>query len=239
MEEEEEKTSPEKQSASLYGPTQLVGLLEKTATKVEAINASVGDLFGDDNEDVFRDIEEDQFKKPQELDGSKSSSRLSPAAKCSPKESLTRCDADAEVPPVVQDASGLDESSLCLKRGKRKLISSDESGTADESSERLNDESCDSPLLVVQKRRRKKKRSAFIDDEAALSEDGDGVSGDEDDGDHMDALEASFVDDATQGEDNATMYLKSIKSPAAASGRGRRPLRPITADLFSQVQVLS
>ena len=105
-------------------------------------------------------------------------------------------------------------------------------------------ESCDSPLLVVQKRRRKKqkKKSAFIDDEAALSEDDNDVSGDEsEDGDHMDALEASFVDDATQ-KGNETMYLKSLRSPAAAA-RGhaglqqRRPLRPITADLFSQVKV--
>ena len=98
-----------------------------------------------------------------------------------------------------------------------------------------------------QKRRRKrKKKSAFIDDEAALSEDGDGVSGDEsdEDGDQMDALEASFVDDATQRDDNATMYLKSLKSPAAAANgrhgglQQRRPLRPVTADLFSQVRVL-
>ena len=108
-------------------------------------------------------------------------------------------------------------------------------------------ESCDSPLVVVQKRRRKKqkKKSAFIDDEAALSEDDNDVSGDEsEDGDNMDALEASFVDDATQ-KGNETMYLKSLKSPAAATARGhaglhhRRHLRPITADLFSQVKVFS
>ena len=126
LKEEEEKTAPEKQSESLYGPTQLVGLLGKTVTKVSdqgTINAS-GDLFGgDDDEDVFRDIEDDQFKKPQELDGSKLS------AKCSPKVVLSRCDAaDAKVSPVVQDASDChDESSLCVQRGKRKLISSDES----------------------------------------------------------------------------------------------------------------
>ena len=69
-EEKEEKTAPEKHSESLYGPTQLVGLLEKTVTKAsgdqETINAS-GDLFGgdDDDEDVFRDIGDDHFKKPQ------------------------------------------------------------------------------------------------------------------------------------------------------------------------------
>ena len=52
--------------------------------------------------------------------------------------------------------------------------------------------------MAIQKKRRKKK-SAFIDDEADLSEDGGGaVSGDESDGEHMDALEASFVDDGTQ-----------------------------------------
>ena len=99
---------------------------------------------------------------------------------------------------------------------------------------------------MVQKRRRKKqkKKSAFIDDEAALSEDDNDVSGDEsEDGDHMDALEASFVDDATQ-KGNETMYLKSLKSPAAAANgrhgglQQRRPLRPVTADLFSQVRVL-
>ena len=142
MKEGEEKAAIEKQSVSLYGPTQLVGLLDKTVTKssgCETINAS-GDLFGDDEEeDVFRDIEDDQFKKPQELDGSKSSSRLTPA-KSSPKVSLTGCDEGTEVSSVAHDASGHDESSLCLKRGKRKLISSDES----------HNESCDSTLLLVQ-----------------------------------------------------------------------------------------
>ena len=96
--------------------------------------------------------------------------------------------------------------------------------------------------MTSQQKRRRKKRSAFIEDEAALSgEDDSGDDEGEEDGAHLDAFEASFVDDATQrGNDDEAMYLKSIKSPTATRGRGglqqqRRPLRPVTADLFSQV----
>ena len=185
---------------SLYGPTQLVNLLNKTADGSKSVaseamstskqprksgvsttksadhatmNAS-GDLFGDDDDDdMFRDMADDSFKKPKELDGSKmavpkqpqksvsmasevlSTSRQTPSpAKCSPEVLLTRC--DAEVTPVSEAAAtskqpqrsnmspaAHDESSLCVRRGKRKLVSSDESSAG------LN-ESCDSPLLVVQ-----------------------------------------------------------------------------------------
>ena len=123
---------------SLYGPTQLVNLLNKTADGSKSVaseamstskqpqrsgvsrtksadhatmNAS-GDLFGDDDDDdMFRDLGDDSFKKPQELDGSKmavpkqpqksvsmaseapSTSRKPPSpAKRSPEVLLTRCD---------------------------------------------------------------------------------------------------------------------------------------------------
>ena len=179
---------------SLYGPTQLVNLLNKTADGSRSVasettsaskqpqrsdvswtksadhatmNAS-GDLFGDDDDDdMFRDMADDSFKKPQELDGSKmaapkqpqksvsmasealSASRRPPSpAKRSPEVLLTRCDeaaATSKQPPRSSASPAAhDESSLCVRRGKRKLVSSD-----DESSAGLN-ESCDSPLLVVQ-----------------------------------------------------------------------------------------
>ena len=164
LEERDQRTSPEKHSESLYGPTQLVSLLNKTATKamddLPTVNAS-GDLFGDDDEeDVFRDIGEDQFKKPQDLDESKHlaydamaiakqplKSNMSPATKCSPRvSSLNGCDADADISPVAQDTSDChEESTLCVRRRKRNLISSDESSAG------LN-ESCDSPLLMIQGR---------------------------------------------------------------------------------------
>ena len=85
-----------------------------------------------------------------------STSRQSPSpAKRSPEVLLTRCDdevipaseatATAKQPPRSSASPAVhDESSLCVRRGKRKLVSSD-----DESSAGPN-ESCDSPLLVVQ-----------------------------------------------------------------------------------------
>merc|ERR1719245_2355903 len=113
------------------------------------MNAS-GDLFGDDDvDDMFRDIADDSFKKPQDLDGSKmatpkkpqksvsvvsealQTSRLPPSpAKCSPEVLLTRCDAEVALAseaavtskqPQTSNASPAahDESSLCVRRGKR------------------------------------------------------------------------------------------------------------------------
>ena len=93
-------------------------------------NVTARDVFADEEEDIFRDIQEDeQFKKPEEKDGPKSN--------CSPRVTLSRCDDGHH-----------DESSLFVKGGgglKRKMISSDESAA---NSSGLN-ESCDSPLLVV------------------------------------------------------------------------------------------
>ena len=148
-------------------------MLRTKYTDHATMNAS-GDLFGDDDDDdMFRDLGDDSFKKPQELDGSKmavpkqpqksvsmaseapSTSRKPPSpAKRSPEVLLTRCDdevipaseaaATSKQPPrSTASPAAHDESSLCVRRGKRKLVSSDESSAG------LN-ESCDSPLLLVQ-----------------------------------------------------------------------------------------
>lgn len=56
-------------------------------------------------------------------------------------------------------------------------------------------------LLLFQK-------SNFIHNEAELSEDGEGVSSDESEGEHLDKYDESFVDDCTQlSQDTAVEYV--------------------------------
>ncbi|XP_047480213.1 uncharacterized protein LOC125032872 [Penaeus chinensis] len=67
-----------------------------------------------------------------------------------------------------------------------------------------------------------KLRNNFIHNEAELSEDGEGVSSDESEGEHLDKYDESFVDDCTQLSQDAAVdmravYLQSVVSPKLAN----------------------
>lgn len=89
--------------------------------------------------------------------------------------------------------------------------------------------------IVQPERSKKKKRKfghEFLEHEASVSGDDSGDDEEEDD----DKYDESFVDDASQSNVDQEMYLRSVKSPTFKHPAARpRKMRPITADIFSQV----
>ncbi|XP_063601485.1 uncharacterized protein LOC134777593 isoform X2 [Penaeus indicus] len=79
-------------------------------------------------------------------------------------------------------------------------------------------------------KRRDKLKNNFIHNEAELSEDGEGVSSDESEGEHLDRYDESFVDDCTQLSQDAAVdmravYLQSVVSPKLANRVNHRSHR--------------
>ena len=227
----EEKRGEKEKGKTLYGPTQLANLLNRT--KSDGLDdAAPGpqpafahnvqeseDLFANEADDsVFLAVSGQTPFKRSATAGTSHLGRLARSNTSTPNKSIL----------------AHDESSLCFRAGGRRrnaaglALSSDED---EKSPKKVSAADQSSEILVCRKRRRVKK-SAFVDDEAELSdEEAAGVSSDEDEPDE-DGYEASFVNDATQKVDKA-MYLKSVKSPKPKPMM-RKPLRPVTADLFSQ-----
>merc|ERR550519_2015851 len=89
--------------------------------------------------------------------------------------------------------------------------------------------------LVEPEKAKKKKRTLgreFLEHEASVSGEDSGDDDEEDD----DKYDESFVDDASQSNVDQYQYLRSVKSPTFKHPAGRpRKIRPITADIFSQV----
>ncbi|OWF50822.1 Fanconi anemia group M protein [Mizuhopecten yessoensis] len=94
----------------------------------------------------------------------------------------------------------------------------------------------------IVKRRTKSKSPAdmFINAEAEMSDDHEGVSDDEDDGSDMDQMDDSFIGEATQmsqgrHEDMQAFYLKSVRSPNVGR-KFRLKHNQGNIDVFSQPQ---
>ena len=121
--------------------------------------------------------------------------------------------------------SSEDESPIVVSRQKkaRGLVSQPNTSFSSEGEE-------ESPVKPIKKK--VSKRNEFFEVEAEESGEG---SGDEEEGSQADKYDESFVDDdASQGGEGQTQYLRSVRSPLA-SRLPARTMRPITEDMFSQV----
>nr|XP_027236772.1 uncharacterized protein LOC113828030 isoform X1 [Penaeus vannamei] len=90
------------------------------------------------------------------------------------------------------------------------------------------------PKYINQAEKKMKKneilKNNFIHNEAELSEDGEGMSSDESEGEHLDKYDESFVDDCTQLSQDAAVdmravYLQSVVSPKLANRINHRSHR--------------
>ncbi|XP_042855878.1 Fanconi anemia group M protein-like isoform X2 [Penaeus japonicus] len=85
-------------------------------------------------------------------------------------------------------------------------------------------------MAEEKKKRIDKRKHNFIHDEAELSEEGERVSSDESEGEHLDKYDESFVDDCTQLSQDAAVdmravYLQSVVSPKLANRMNHRAHR--------------
>ena len=120
--------------------------------------------------------------------------------------------------PLASQGEAREVSPAAAREPFREVDITDRSNTSDAS---------DTPVEVVKKKA--KSRSEFIEVEAEVS--GPEMSGDEDEA-GGDEYDQSFVDDQSQAGSEA-MANPYLRSPVVA----QRPLRPITADIFSQAVV--
>lgn len=197
---------------SLYTATQLTSMLQKeTGNDSELANSE--DLFRTEDDEFFLNIEEKEngsaFKLPD----------LNAFEETRAKQSTT---------PVAKMLLHDETSSPMLANRKRKAFT----GLQFSSPEEEEDPSS-SPSVVKHKKR--KVAFNFFEHEADVSADAD-ISSDENE-DNLNAYDESFVDDASQGVSGTQKerYLQSTKSPSRQRPP-TRPLRPITANIFTQVR---